>query len=171
LPPPAARVGSFDSFDPDSARADLSPPIDAFPKPYPIYDAVRANDFDAALRIVTADPDEVECPEGIPPPLEFCGDEDKPEWVAWLLDHGAEIERLNHDYGSTALACAVIRRQQRIIRTLVQRGANASRAMHLAERGLAGDFENETVYDPAAQTEIPLDREGYREIVELLKST
>jgi len=29
------------------------------------------------------------------PPLEYCGDEDKPEWVEWLLDHGADIERLN----------------------------------------------------------------------------
>ena len=89
----AAKAGPF----------DLSPPIDDFPKQYHIYDAIRANDFDWALRIVTADPDAVECPEGIPPPLEHCGDEDKPEWTLWLLDHGADIERLNHDYGSTAL--------------------------------------------------------------------
>ncbi len=68
-----------------------------------IYDAIRANDFDWALRIVTADPDAVECPEGIPPPLQYCGDEDKPEWIEWLLDHGADIERLNQDYGSTPL--------------------------------------------------------------------
>jgi hypothetical protein len=78
-------------------RFDLSPPIDDFPKQYPIYDAIRANDFASALRIVTADPDEVECPEGIPPPLAYCGDEDKPEWIEWLLDHGADIERLNQD--------------------------------------------------------------------------
>jgi hypothetical protein len=138
---------------------DLSPPIDEFRKRYPIYDAIRVNDFDLALRIVTADPDEVECPEGIPPPLEYCGDEDKPEWVEWLLDHGADIERLNQDYGSTALTCAVVRRQKRIIRTLVKRGADASRAMNRAQRGLAGDYED----DPS------LDREGYREIIELLR--
>jgi hypothetical protein len=145
----AARAGSF----------DLSPPIDDFPKQYGIYDAIRANDFDLALRIVTADPDEVECPEGIPPPLEYCGDEDKPEWVEWLLDHGADIERLNQDYGSTPLTCAVIRRQKSIIRTLVKRGADATDAMDCAQRGLAGDFED----DPR------LDREGYREILELLR--
>ena len=112
-----------------------------------------------ALRIVTADPDEVECSEGIPPPLEYCGDEDKPEWVEWLLDHGADIERLNQDYGSTALICAVIRRQKRIIRTLVKRGADATDAMDCAQRGLAGAYED----DPS------LDREGYREIIELLR--
>jgi len=145
----AARAGSF----------DLSPPIDDFPKQYPIYDAIRANDFDWALQIVTADPDEVECPEGIPPPLEYCGDDDKPEWVLWLLDHGADIERLNQDYGSTALTCAVIRRQKRIIRTLVKRGADATDAMDCAQRGLAGAYED----DPS------LDREGYREIIELLR--
>ena len=159
----------------------ISPPIDDFPKQYHIYDAIRANDFDWALRIVTADPDAVECPEGIPPPLEYCGDEDKPEWVEWLLDHGADIERLNQDYGSTALRCAVIRRQKRAIRTLVKRGADASRAMDLAQRGLAGDFEDESVdlakpeeagdvYDPATQRYIRrLEREGYREIIELLR--
>ena len=145
----AARAGSL----------DLSPPIDGFPHQYPIYDAIRANDFDRALRIVTADPDEVECPEGIPPPLEYCGDEDKPEWVEWLLDHGADIERLNHDYGSTALRCAVIRRQKRIIRTLVKRGADATDAMDCAQRGLAGTYED----DPS------LDRKGYPEIIELLR--
>src|SRR6185436_13223086 len=117
----------------------LSPPIDDFPKHrHLIYDAIRANDFEGALRIVTADPDAVECPEGIPPPLEHCGDEDKPEWTLWLLDHGADIERLNQDYGSTALRCAIIRRQKRAIRTLVKRGADATKAMKLAERGLAG---------------------------------
>jgi hypothetical protein len=153
----AARAGTF----------ELSPPIDDFPKQWRIYAAIRANDFDLARRIVTDDPDEIECPEGIPPPLEYCGDEDKPEWIEWLLDHGADIERLNQDYGSTALICAVIRRQKRIIRTLVKRGADTTRAMEAAERGLAGDFENETVEDPV-EGERPLDRDGYREIIALL---
>ena len=167
----AARAGSF----------DLSPPIDDFPKQYPIYDAIRANDFDWALRIVTVDPDAVECPEGIPPPLEYCGDEDKPEWIEWLLDHGADIQRLNQDYGASPLRCAIIRRQKRAIRTLIQRGADATKAMALAQRGLAGDFEDEStdlakpeeagdVYDPATQRYLRrLDGEGYREIIELLR--
>ena len=164
-----------------SSLFDLSPPIDGYPKQYPIYNAIRANDFDRAGRIVTADPDEIECPEGIPPPLEYCGDDDIPEWTEWLLDHGADIERLNHDYGSTALTCAIIRRQKRAIRTLIKRGADTSEAMHCAQRGLAGDFEDEStdlskpeeagdVYDPATQRYIRrLDREGYRAIIELLR--
>ena len=158
----AAPAGSF----------VLSPPIGHFPAQAPppcIYDAIDANDFDLALRIVTADPLAVESPDGIPPPLECCGDADKPEWVEWLLDHGADIERRNQDYGSTPLTCAVIRRQKRIIRTLVKRGADATHAMRHAQRGLAGDFEEESMYDPAAGCERPLDREGYREIIELLR--
>jgi hypothetical protein len=158
----AARAGSF----------DLTPPIDDFrapARPPCLYDAIDANDFDLALRIVTADPLAVESPDDIPPPLECCGDQDKPEWVEWLLDHGADIERRNQDYGSTPLTCAVIRRQKRIIRTLVKRGADTSHALHHAQRGLAGDFEEQSIYDPAAQKEIPLDREGYREIIELLR--
>ena len=80
--------------------------------------------------------------------------------LEWLLNHGANIERREQDYGSTPLKkIAVVMRHKRIIRTLVKRGADASRAMDCAQRGLAGDFED----DPR------LDREGYREIVELLR--
>lgn len=158
-PSERSRYCGFRLLAAKAAPLDLSPPIDGFPHRYPIYDAIRANDFAWALRIVTADPDDIECPEGIPPPLEYCGDEDKPEWIEWLLDHGAEIERLNHDYGSTALRCAVIRRQRRAIRTLVKRGANSSRAMECAQRGLAGAYDD----DPS------LDGVGYREIILLLQ--
>jgi hypothetical protein len=158
----AARAGVFDQ----------SPPIEGVPAqagPPCIYDAIDANDFDLALRIVTADPLAVESPDDIPPPLEGCGDDDKPEWVEWLLDHGADIERRNQDYGSTPLICAVIRRQKRIIRTLVRRGADTTCAMDCAQRGLAGAYEGDTIYDHGKQAEVPLNREGYREIIELLR--
>jgi ankyrin repeat protein len=95
----------------------------------------------------------------VPPPLQYCIYEDKPEWVEWLLDHGADIEHREQDYGATPLTTAVVHRHKRIIRIFVQRGADATRAMDVAQRGLAGDFED----DPS------LDREGYREIVELLR--
>jgi hypothetical protein len=146
----AARAGSF----------DLSPPIDCFPAQNRIFDAIDANDFDLALRIITADPAAVESVDGIPPPLHDCIYHDKPEWLEWLLEHGANIERREQDYGSTPLNTAVVHRHKRIIQTLVQRGADTRLAMHLAQRGLAGDFED----DPS------LDREGYREIIELLKT-
>jgi hypothetical protein len=148
----AAATGSF----------DLSPPIDDFPtqeRPPSIFDAIDANDFDLALRVITADPAAIESVDGIPPPLHDCIYHDKPEWLEWLLDHGADIERREQDYGSTPLLTAVVHRHKRIIRTLVKRGADVTRAMDCAQRGLAGDFED----DPR------LDREGYREIVELLR--
>ena len=97
--------------------------------------------------------------DAIPPPLHNCIYADKPEMLEWLLDHGADIERRDQDYGSPPLKCAVVMRHKRIIRTLVERGADATRAMVIAQRGLAGEFED----DPS------LDREGYREIVELLR--
>ena len=98
-------------------------------------------------------------PEWIPPSLHGSIYEDKPEMLEWFLDHGADIELREQDYGSPPLITAVVHRHKRIIRTLVQRGADATRAMHVAQRGLAGDFED----DPS------LDREGYREIIALLR--
>jgi len=97
--------------------------------------------------------------DDFPPPLHKCIYADKPEMLEWLLDHGADIEQREQDYGSTPLSTAVVMRHQRIIRTLVRRGADAKHAMALTQRGLAGDFE----HDPR------LDREGYWEIVELLR--
>jgi Ankyrin repeats (3 copies) len=149
----AAATGSF----------DLSPPIDDFPSqegPPSIFDGIDANDFDLALRVITADPAAIESVDGIPPPLHDCIYHDKPEWLEWLLVHGADIERREQDYGLTPLLTAVVHRHKRIIRTLVKRDADATHAMNCAQRGLAGDFED----DPR------LDREGYREIVELLQT-
>ena len=54
---------------------------------------------------------------------------------------------------------AVVMRRKQIIRILVERGADSTRAMDSAQRGLSGAFED----DPS------LDREGYREVVELLE--
>jgi hypothetical protein len=70
------------------------------------------------------------------------------------------MERREQDYGATPLLTAIVHRQKRIIRILVGRGAKTERALKLARNGLAGDFED----DPR------LDREGYREIVELLQT-
>ena len=148
----AAAKGSF----------DLSPPIDDFPpqeRPPSIYDAIDANDFELALRVITDNPAAIESVDGIPPPLHSCVYADNPEMLEWLLDHGANIERHEQDYGSTALNCAVVTRHKGIIRTLLKRGADSTRAMNCAQRGLAGDFEDDH----------RLNREGYREIVELLR--
>jgi hypothetical protein len=102
----AAKTGSF---------FDLSPPV-GFPsqEQAPIY-AIDSNDFDLALRVITADPDEIEPVYVVPPPLHCCVYDDKPEWVEWLLDHGADIESREQDYGSPPLTAAVVHRQKRII--------------------------------------------------------
>jgi hypothetical protein len=147
----AAATGSF----------DLSPPIDDFPTQQPppsIYDAIEANDFHLALRLIAADPAAIEPVDGIPPPLHDCIYHDKPEMLGWLLDHGADIERREQDYGSTPLLTAVVMRRKRLIPILVGRGANTVGALKRARKGLAGAYED-----------AGLDREGYREIVELLQ--
>ena len=148
----AAATGSF----------DLSPPIDDFPtqaRPPSIFDAIDANDFDLALRVITADPAAVESVDGIPPPLHACIYDDKPEWVEWLLNHGANIERREQDYGSTPLTTAVVMRQKRMIPILVGRGAKTEGALQRARNGLAGAYED-----------FGLDRKGYQEIVEVLQT-
>jgi hypothetical protein len=147
-----------------SGRFDLSPPIDHFPKQErrpTIYDAVDANDFDLALRVITADPAAIESVDGIPPPLHDCIYHDKPEMLEWLLDHGADIERREQDYGATPLTTAVVMRRKRIIRILVQRGAKSDGQLQRARNGLAGAYED---------ADASLDRDGYREIVELLQA-
>ena len=87
-----------------------------------------------------------------------CVYDDKPEWLEWLLDHGADIERREQDYGSTPLTAAVVHRQKRIIPILVRRGAKTEGQLKRARNGLAGAYEEF------------FDREGYREIVELLQT-
>ncbi|MDZ4685770.1 MAG: SUMF1/EgtB/PvdO family nonheme iron enzyme [Planctomycetaceae bacterium] len=147
----AAATGSF----------DLSPPIDDFPtqeRPPSIFDAIDANDFDLALRVITADPAAIESVDGIPPPLHDCVYHDKPEWLEWLLDHGADIERREQDYGATPLTSAVVHRQKRIIPILVGRGAKTEVALKRARNGLAGAYEDF------------FDRKGYQEIIELLQT-
>lgn len=141
---------------------DFCPSIEAYSAPIAkpsIFDAFDARDFALAEQILADDPDQLEGVDGIPPNLHWCIYDDRPEMFEWLLDHGANIELREQDYGSPPLTCAVIHRHKRIIRTLVARGADTTRAMDVAERGLAGAYED----DPR------LAREGYREIVELLR--
>lgn len=145
----AARTGS--SFE-------LSPPIaDPALKRPSLFDAIDANDFDLALRIITADPDEIDSVTVVPPALHCCVYDDRPEWVEWLLDHGADMENREQDYGSTPLTAAVVHRQKRIIPILVRRGAATEGQLKRARNGLAGAYEDF------------FDREGYQEIVDLLQ--
>ena len=141
---------------------DFCPSIEEYPAPRAkpsIFDAFDAKDYALAEQILADDPDQLEAVDEIPPSLHVCVYEDRPQMLEWLLDRGADIERREQDYGSTPLNTAVVHRHKRIIRTLIERGAETTRAMEIVQRGLAGDFED----DPS------LDRGGYREIIELLR--
>ena len=81
--------------------------------------------------------------------------------LEWPLDHGADIERRDQDYGGTPLTCAVVMRRKRIIPILVGRGAKTEGQLKRAWNGLAGAYED---------ADASLDREGYGEIVALLQS-
>jgi hypothetical protein len=154
------RYGGFRVAAARVAPFDLSPPIEDYPAPPAkpsIWDAVAAKNYALAEQILAADPDQLEGVDDIPPSLHWCIYDDKPEMLEWLLDHGANIERREQDYGSPPLTTAVIHRRKRIIQILVERGAATTGAMNLALRGLAGDFED-----------LP-PPEAYREIIELLR--
>ena len=141
---------------------DFCPSIEEYTPPPAkpsIFDAFDAKDYALAEQIIVDDPAKLEDVDGIPPSLHTCIYGDLPEIFEWLLDHGAGIELREQDYGSPPLRAAVVHRNKRIIRILIERGADTTEAMEFAQRGLAGDFED----DPS------LDREGYREIVELLR--
>jgi sulfatase modifying factor 1 len=145
----AAPVGQF----------AFCPPVEDYPTPLAkpsIWDALEAGDYALAERIIAKDPDQLEGVDWVPPSLHACIYGDLPELLEWFLDHGANIEQRDQDYGNTPLIGAVVHRHKRIIRKLVERGSDTSHAMHVAERGLAGGFED--VPPP----------EAYREIIELL---
>lgn len=122
-----------------------------------LYDAIDPNDFDLALRIITADPDEIDSVYVVPPAHHCCVHDDKPEWVEWFLDHGDDIEHREHDYGSPPLTAAVIHRQKRIFPIHIRRGVNTEGQLRHARNGLAGTYEE--FFDCA----------GDREIVELIQ--
>ena len=146
----AAPVGPF----------ELCPSIEEYPAPPrkpSIWDAFEARDYALAEKIVADDPDQLEGVDWVPPTLHACIYEDKPEILEWVLDHGANIELREQDFGGRPLATAIVHRHKRIIRTLVARGADTTGALDLAQHGLAGGFED--VPPP----------EAYQEIIELLR--
>jgi hypothetical protein len=139
---------------------ELCPSIEEYPAPPAkpsLWDAVDAKDYALAEQILADDPDQLEGVDSVPPSLHGCIYEDKPEMLEWFLDHGADIELREQDFGGRPLITAVVHRHKCIIRILVERGADTTRAMEVAQRGLAGDFED--VPPP----------EAYREIIELLR--
>jgi sulfatase modifying factor 1 len=146
----AAPVGTY----------EFCPPIESYAAPPPrpsLWDALEAKDYALAERIIATDPDQLEGVDWVPPSLHACIYGDLPELLEWFLDHGANMEQREQDFGGRALITAVVHRNKKIIRTLVERGADTTGAMRTAERGLAGGFED---VPPA---------EAYQEIIDLLQ--
>jgi hypothetical protein len=141
---------------------ELIPSIEEYPAPPKkpsLWDAFEAKDFALAERIIAVDPDQLEGVDWVPPTLHACIYGDLPEILEWVLDHGANIELREQDYGATVLNTAVVHRHKRIIRILIERGADATRnfsAVACAQRGLAGYYED-----------LP-PPEAYQEILDLL---
>jgi hypothetical protein len=138
---------------------ELCPPIEDYPAPpsaLSLWEALEAKDFEMAEKVIEEDPDQLEGVDWVPPSLHACIYGDLPDLLEWFLDHGANIEQRDQDYGSTPLIAAIVHRHKTIIRILVERGADTARAMQFAEYGLAGGFED---VPPA---------EAYQEIIELL---
>ena len=91
----AAPVGPF----------EFCPPIEEYPAPPAkpsIWDALDAKDYALAEQILADDPDQLEGVDWVPPSLHGCIYEDLPEMFEWFLDHGADIELREQDYGAHA---------------------------------------------------------------------
>ena len=64
-----------------------------------MWDALEAKDYALAERIIADDPDQLEGVDWVPPSLHACIYGDLPEMFEWFLDHGANIEQREQDYG------------------------------------------------------------------------
>src|SRR5262245_2687200 len=90
---------------------ELCPSIEQYPAPPAkpsIWDAFDAKDYALAERILADDPEQLEGVDCVPPSLHGCIYEDLPEILEWLLDHGANIELREQDYGGTPLDGAIV---------------------------------------------------------------
>ena len=140
---------------------ELCPPLEDFtrePREPTIFDAFEKGDLKLAEQILAKHPEQLDSVDSIPPSLHGCVYNDDAETLTWLLDHGADIELLEQDYGASAIITATVMRRPEILRILVERGADPSGCMDAAQRGSQGAFED----DPS------LDRDGYNPIIALL---
>ena len=88
----AAPVGKY----------EFCPPIESYAAPPPrpsMWDALEAKDYALAERIIAADPDQLEGVDWMPPSLHACIYGDLPELFEWFLDHGANMEQREQDFG------------------------------------------------------------------------
>ena len=124
-----------------------------------LYEAIEANNVDWVRKILATQSDLVDSIDATPPPIHWAIYQDKPQMVELLLDYGANIELTDQDRDATPLDYAIVYGRKDIIPILVSRGARLAGRLQLAEKGVAGGFEE--------FSELP-SRQEYKEIVELL---
>jgi ankyrin repeat protein len=100
-----------------------------------IFSAIIMNNRDAVKRIVSADPDVLNCQLGVvdkhQKPLHFAVNSNLPEMVQFLLELGADINAKTA-WGLTPLCLAVLRRQDRIVELLRSQHAEVDLSAALA---------------------------------------
>ena len=161
MPTNRGRYVGFRLLAGPKQELEYTPAIDTFSSPprSTIYQAIAANDFGSAARILAENKAAAESLDEIPPPIHYAIYNNTPKMLELLLEHGANIERRDQDQNSTPLVCAIVMKHKEIISTLIRHGAKTDDAAKVAERGLAGEFEN-----------YGLEREGYAEVISLLKN-
>ena len=130
--------------------------------------AIEQGDVDTVAQMVIDNPTVVDSPDWTPPPLHCAVLFDQPKIVELLLDHGADLEKVDPDRNTTPLRYAIAYCKLDMIPLLLERGANTiaiqengTSALELATAGAEGAFDD--FIDLPARAE-------YAEVVELLKT-
>jgi ankyrin repeat protein len=132
-----------------------------------IFGAIRRGDLESVEKAVGGDAQAVNEPdEGNMSPLHIAVKHDKPEIVAWLVAHGANLEAVDTAHGATPLGWAAYLGKTDVARILLEAGADVKRPnsygktpFQVAEMGAEGDWEKYT----------GIKREAYKPMLALLK--
>jgi ankyrin repeat protein len=88
-----------------------------------IYDAIQSNDLALLQQTLSSDPDLLNPTNGDDSPLWLATYNGQPSLVAWLLNHGAEVNAKGEE-GKTPLHVAAEEGELEVARLLVEHGAN-----------------------------------------------
>ncbi len=110
--------------------------------------AIEQGDVAAGERLLAEDPELVHGRGWIPPPLHCAVLSRQPQVARTLLDHGADLESLDHDRQTTPLRYAILFASKEVLPVLIARGANlgpirenGTTALELAWEAADGAYE------------------------------